>query len=166
MSRLKEVVYTYLNDVDIAECTEIELLFQLISCCRSINETYAKNYDALCEIMERDILSYNIDNIKKALGFALQDASPSVKLATLALLSIVLKKLNKIRHTDACVFSDVIDGITAEEQQVIGFIQKKYKYNKAQCNNNTYSGNLRVYLAIAAVVGIVAYGALKWYRGT
>ncbi|AAF17895.1 gp011L [Rabbit fibroma virus] len=163
MSRLKEVVYTYLNGGDITECTEIDLLCQLVNCCNFINNTYAKNYDVLCDIMERDILSYNIENIKKALGFALLDASPSVKLATLALLSIILKKLNKIRHTEACVFSDVIDGITAEENKVIGFIQEKYKYNTTYYNKRS---KLPVYLSTAMVATLIVYGVIKWRRGT
>ncbi|WGD01299.1 apoptosis regulator m11l [Myxoma virus] len=165
MSRLKTAVYDYLNDVDITECTEMDLLCQLSNCCDFINETYAKNYDTLYDIMERDILSYNIVNIKNTLTFALRDAPPSVKLATLTLLASVIKKLNKIQHTDAAMFSEVIDGIVAEEQQVIGFIQKKCKYNTTYYNVRSGGCKISVYLT-AAVVGFVAYGILKWYRGT
>ncbi|QQG31503.1 putative apoptosis regulator protein [Swinepox virus] len=153
---IRNVLYVYLKYNTINKLSRYERMIytKIKNQCEAIKYRYYNDFNSVTCILEYDENKY-IDNVhKEVISILLSDSRPSIKLAAISLLSIIIDKLicRNIRIAKY-IIDDIINIISEDGIYIILFLDEFDKYTDTRCRRRGLS---------MMIASIVTYYCLRY----
>ncbi|UYM28515.1 LSDV017 [Lumpy skin disease virus] len=160
---IEKVLNVYLRDLRIESLNnnELAILIMIRECCEVIKKDYKTEFNEICNfILHNNVKScYDINDVKNIIIETINsDFRPSVILASISLLSIIIKK-KKSEHevvNDDLALNELINTFSSYQKDIISFVEKNKKIDE---QNDFIFSIINFFVMIGSI--IITYYLLK-----
>ncbi|URN73204.1 LW017 [Lumpy skin disease virus] len=161
---IEKVLNVYLRDLRIESLNnnELAILIMIRECCEVIKKDYKTEFNEICNfILHNNVKScYDINDVKNIIIETINsDFRPSVILASISLLSIIIKKKKNENNevvNDDLALNELINTFSSYQKDIISFVEKNKKIDE---QNDFIFSIINFFVMIGSI--IITYYLLK-----